>query len=317
MVSYEYECNDRALMKSGQTTMSTQSGPNLVLRNYEPGDFTAIEAIVRHGRSNGELRNYSDVEIERFLEGIGDEPGRVTIALVDGEVAGLHAMSFDVLYIAPGFRRQRIATRLVEKLLAADAHLELSPERDNEGSVAFLKSVGFGFDHLMYQMKRPADLELGEILVPDGFTLRTYDHSDFDTYFALWNRAFLDHPTPLQVTEERVRAVHGRDTFDPSRIALIARASDPTDLVGFITTRSLVEESGETIGPIGAIGTDRSVRRQGLGRTLLRWGIQRLKQDGAGPITLEVVTLNERALPLYESEGFVPTQSWEFWTHKG
>jgi mycothiol synthase len=297
--------------------MSTQPTPDPVFRNYEPGDFAAIETIIRHGRNIGELRNYSDVEIERFLEGIGDEPGRVTVALVDGEVAGLQAMSFDVLYIAPAFRRRKIATRLVERLLAADSHIELSPERDNEGSVAFLKSVGFGFDHLMYQMKRPADLELGEIVIPDGFSLRTYEHEDFDPYFALWNRAFLDHPTPLQVTEERVRAVHSRESFDPTRIALIARGDNPKDLVGFITTRSLVEENGETIGPIGAVGTDRSVRRMGLGRTLLRWGIQRLKQDGAGPITLEVVTLNERALPLYESEGFVPVQSWEFWVHKG
>lgn len=296
--------------------MSTQPLQDLEFRQYEPGDFAAIEAIIRHGRDIGELRNYSDIEIERFLEGIGDEPRRVTIAVVDGKVAGLHAMSFDVLYIAPEFRRRKIATRLVERLLAAESHIELSPERDNEGSVAFLNSVGFEFDHLMYQMKRPADLELGDVVVPDGFSLRTYEHEDFDTYFPLWNRAFLDHPTPLQVTEERVRAVHSRENFDASRIALIHRAKDRNDLVGFITTRSLVEENGEKIGPIGAIGTDRSVRRLGLGRTLLRWGIQRLKQDGAGPITLEVVTLNARALPLYESEGFVPTQSWEFWTHK-
>ncbi|MGH2550150.1 MAG: GNAT family N-acetyltransferase [Thermomicrobiales bacterium] len=297
--------------------MSTQPLQNLAFRNYEPDNLASIETIIRNGRSIGELRNYNDVEIERLIEGLGDEPKRTTIALVDGEIAGLHAMSFDVLYIVPAFRRQRIATRMVERLLATDSHLELSPERDNEGSVAFLKSVGFTFDHLMYQMKRPGDLDPGEVVVPDGYILRTYEHEDFDPYFALWNRAFLDHPTPLQVTEARVRAVHSRDSFDPTRIALIARAGNPNDLVGFITTRSLVEENGETIGPIGAVGTDRSVRRLGLGRTLLRWGIQRLKQDGAGPITLEVVTLNERALPLYESEGFVPTQSWEFWTHKG
>lgn len=299
------------------TMTSSQPVQNLEFRHFEPADLAVLESIIRNARNIGELRNYNDTEIERLIEGLGDEPERITLALVDGHIAALHAMSFDVLFVVPQYRRQRVATRMVERLLALDPKLELSPERGNDGSMAFVKSVGFGFDHLMYQMKRPADLESPEVAVPDGFLLRTYEHDDFDTYFALWNRAFADHPTPLQVTEARVRAVHSRDNFDPTRIAVVARANDPNDLVGFITTKSLFEEDGETIGPIGAIGTDRSVRRMGLGRTLLRWAIQRLKQDGAGPITLEVVTLNERALPLYESEGFEPHQSWEFWTHKG
>ncbi|CAN5687229.1 hypothetical protein BH09CHL1_BH09CHL1_23320 [soil metagenome] len=297
--------------------MSEQPLQNLELRQLDRSDIPAVTALIREGKAAGELSNYANADFERMVEGLGDEPEKTTIAIIDGETVGFLAQSWDVLFVAAAWRRQKVGTQLVNYALSRDPELELSPDRENPTTKDFLASVGFSFDHLMHQMKRPADLELGEIVIPDGFSLRTYQHEDFDPYFALWNRAFRDHPTPLQVTEARVRAVHARESFDPTRIALIARGEDRNDLVGFITTRSLVEENGETIGPIGAICTYRSVRRLGLGRTLLRWGIQRLKQDGAGPITLEVVTLNERALPLYESEGFVPTQSWEFWTHKG
>jgi mycothiol synthase len=290
---------------------------NLEIRRIEPADHSALIAMLRRALASGELSNYSASDIDRAVEGIGDEPERMTVATVQGNVAGFLNESWDLLFVEPAYRRRGIGTKLVRQVLAANPALELSPDRDHPETKQFLTAVGFQFDHMMNQMKRPADLPLNPVEMPEGFLLRTYEHEDFERYFALWNGAFLDHPTPLQVTEARMRAVHGRDNFDPTRIALIARAENPSDPVGFISVRSLVEEDGETVGPIGAIGTDRSVRRLGLGRTLLRWGIRRLKQDGAGPITLEVVTLNQRALPLYESEGFAPVQAWEFWTHKG
>lgn len=290
---------------------------NLEIRRANPADLPALISFTQQARAAGELTNYSDAEIARFIEGLGDEPDSVFVSAVDDAVVGFLAVNWEVLYVAPGWRRRGIASGLVRQALKEKPDLALGPDREHPGTRDFLTAIGFGFDHLMQQMKRPADLEIGSIDLPDGFLLRTYEHRDFDVYFALWNRAFLDHPTPLQTSKSRMLAVHSRDNFDPTRIALIARAEDPDDLVGFITTRTLVEEDREIIGPIGAIGTDRSVRRLGLGRALLRWGIQRLKQDGAGPITLEVVTINERALPLYESEGFLPHQSWEFWTYKG
>ena len=126
-------------------------------------------------------------------------------------------------------------------------------------------------------------------------------------------RKFLIDCGLFQGSRELAEENAGAFGFDPASITLIHRAEDRDDLVGFITTRPVFEENGETVGPIGSIGTDRPVRGLGLGRVLLRAGINRLKDKGAGPINLEVVTINERALSLYESEGFLPKQSWEFW----
>jgi mycothiol synthase len=269
--------------------------------------------LLRAARASGELRNFSDPEFDRLYARFEDLPGESTIALADGTIAGLNAENGLVLYVRPEWRQRGIGRRLVELSLANEPEMELVPDENEPGSFDFLRAIGFSYDHQMQQMRRPAELPAVEINVPDGFALRSYEHRDFERYFPLWNRAFLDHPTPLQTTIERMSAAHNRAGFDPASISLIHRAEDRDDLVGFITTRPVFEENGEPVGPIGSIGTDRSVRGLGLGRVLLRRGIERLKQHGAGAINLEVVTINERALSLYESEGFLPKQSWEFW----
>lgn len=269
--------------------------------------------FLRSARAAGELRNFSDAEFDRLFARFEDLPGESTLALAGDRIAGLSAENGLVLYVHPDWRRRGIGTRLVEISLGNEPEMELVPEREEPGSFAFLRAIGFSFDHRMQQMRRPGELPALEITVPDGFALRSYEHRDFERYFPLWNRAFLDHPTPLQTSKERMNAAHNREGFDPASITLIHHAGDRDDLVGFITTRPVFEENGETVGPIGSIGTDRSVRGLGLGRVLLRAGINLLKDRGAGSINLEVVTINERALSLYESEGFLPKQSWEFW----
>ena len=45
-------------------------------------------------------------------------------------------------------------------------------------------------------------------------------------------------------------------------------------------------------------------RGRGLGRELLRWGVHRLRSVSELPVTLSVNGRNERALRLYEREGF-------------
>ena len=111
-----------------------------------------------------------------------------------------------------------------------------------------------------------------------------------------------------------MRSVHNRPDFDPSFLAVIARADDPTRLVAFTYVHTPVVENGVLTGPIGMIGVDPDYRRLGLGRQLLRWDIQRLREAGCAEITLEVVDTNDRALPLYAQEGFLPSQAWAYWT---
>jgi ribosomal protein S18 acetylase RimI-like enzyme len=50
-----------------------------------------------------------------------------------------------------------------------------------------------------------------------------------------------------------------------------------------------------------------------LGRQLLRWGVRYLRSIGAPAVSLSVNARNERALGLYESEGFVRSATRERW----
>jgi mycothiol synthase len=53
---------------------------------------------------------------------------------------------------------------------------------------------------------------------------------------------------------------------------------------------------------------------RGLGRQLLRWGVQHLRAQGVGTVSLAVNGTNARALRLYESEGFVRSTTRDRWS---
>jgi ribosomal protein S18 acetylase RimI-like enzyme len=107
--------------------------------------------------------------------------------------------------------------------------------------------------------------------------------------------------------------VHERPDFDPTLILLILPVERPGEPIGFTFVRLRSDNAGSVKGGIGMIGVDREYRKRGFGRLLLRWGIWRLQQAGCTTIDLEVVDSNDRALPLYESEGFSLMRAWPYW----
>jgi mycothiol synthase len=86
------------------------------------------------------------------------------------------------------------------------------------------------------------------------------------------------------------------------------------ELVGFCSTTP--ERAGGVAGPhaeIWTIGVRPDRQGHGLGRQLLRWGVERLRAIGARDISLSVNSRNEHALALYESEGFARISTRERW----
>jgi mycothiol synthase len=189
----------------------------------------------------------------------------------------------------------------------------MSLPHGNPAAEAFLRAVDFQFHYNLQQMRLDPGMETLPPSLPDGFVLRTFKEDDFDRYFALLNQSFADHPTPIEVPEERMREVHSRPDFDPSLIALVERVAEPGEFAAFILLRTPAVENGVLSGSIGMIGVDPAYRRLGLGRQMMRWAIQRLREMGCQEITLEVVEMNDRALPLYEQEGFRHVQDWPYW----
>ncbi len=284
------------------------------IRKQQPADLPALQTLIETAWHAGELAGRSQRDIDRWIERLPDLADATLVAVEGDAVVGAIWMDWSVLIVARPRRRRGIGRALIEAALAEEPDLEISLPHNNPGAEAFLSAVGFRFDHYLRQMRLDPAASPAAPEIPIGFVLKSYDDALFDQYFQLVNQAFADHPTPVQVPESRMRAVHSRPDFDPSLIALIATADDQPKLVAFTFLRTPAVENGVLSSSIGMIGVDRAYRRVGLGRQLLRWGIQRLRQAGCEAITLEVVDTNERALPLYEQEGFIPGEAWPYWT---
>lgn len=282
------------------------------IRTFEPGDQARLEAIIRAAFAAGEISGWESYEIDAMIRGISSPPGSTFIAVINGDVAGFLAVDYSLVIVVPDARRRGVGSALVQTALEGHPHLELAPPVGSETAEPFLRSVDFAPHHLLWQLTRGTDVIVDSPEAPSGFLLRTYEDDDFPVFHALLNRTFSDHPTPIFVSEERMLAVHQRPDFDPTLIVLISPEGRPTEPIAFSFVR-IRPDDGILKGGIGMIGVDREYRQRGLGRLLLRWGIWRLQQAGCATIDLEVVDSNDRALPLYESEGFSRVRAWPYW----
>jgi mycothiol synthase len=284
-----------------------------VVRAFDPSDQDAIEAIIRAAFADGEISGWEPYEIDNMVLGVGSTPESTFVALTGDGVVGFLASDYSMLVVSRQARRLGIGRKLVAAGVSQQPDLELAPPVGSDLGEPFLRAVGFAPHHLLWQLIRQDGAQIEDPGAPAGFALRTYGDDDFNDYRALLNRAFSDHPTPMQVSEQRMRSVHERADFDPTLIALLTPVDRPDDPIAFSFVRLRPNDEGTIKGGIGMLGVDRPYRNRGFGRLLLRWGIWRLQSAGCSMIELEVVDSNNRALPLYESEGFVPVRSWPYW----
>ena len=71
------------------------------------------------------------------------------------------------------------------------------------GRSAFLEATGFGFHSTVWDLDLPADAAVPPPAWPDGHVGRPFDRTrDLDAWVRVFNAAFADHPTPLQLDPE-------------------------------------------------------------------------------------------------------------------
>jgi ribosomal protein S18 acetylase RimI-like enzyme len=97
----------------------------------------------------------------------------------------------------------------------------------------------------------------------------------------------------------------------------LAKEVATSALVGFCAT-SPVREDGVVAphGEIRTIGVRLDRQGAGLGRQLLCWGARRLGSVGVTDISRAVNGRNDRALGLFESEGFIRSRTRERWSRR-
>ena len=290
------------------------------IRELVAGDADGVAGAVRAGREHGEFRGSSDAEGTFIGRAFEVEPSLFGGAFVDGRLIGLVSPEIKFTLVAPPFRRRGIGRRLVDLAEAMERrrgrpNVLMGRLPDDAAAGAFLEATGFAFHSTLWDLALDPDVEVADPAWPDGIEARDFDRRrDAAPWAALFNAAFADHATPIQIDPSFVTAGMDDPAIDDTdTLVLEDRASG--ELVGFcatapVRTDGVVGEKGE----IWTIGVMPDRQGRGLGRQLLRWGVARLRSLGVREIDLSVNARNEGALHLYEDEGFVRTQTRERWT---
>jgi mycothiol synthase len=285
------------------------------VRRFESHDAEAVRAIIERAAADGELVGFNRSEIREWLQLVPEEGEKTFVAVQSGNVIGFCSVANDAVIVSPPHRRSGVGRALVGAAVTGHPELEISQWSGSPGTAAFLTSVGFRLHHHLLRLLRTSSTMPPPLRPTPGFERIGYRHELFDDYVSLVNQSFLDHPTPLHLDAAQIKAVHQRPGFDPDSIALIVREGDPHQPVAFVRLRHVEAEDGTRRGAIALLGVLPDYRGRGFARHLLRWAITRFIEAGITEIELEVVTGNDRALPLYSSESFEQVQAWPYWVH--
>jgi mycothiol synthase len=137
--------------------------------------------------------------------------------------------------------------------------------------------------------------------VPQPIELRTFvPGRDDEAFLALNARSFARHPDQGAMSAADLEAKMAEDWFDATGFFLAVRQAE---VVGFCWTR-VHDDPWGTCGEIYVIGVDPSTSEHGLGRFLLRVGLDSMVARGIADAMLYVEHDNEPAQGLYRSEGF-------------
>ncbi len=292
----------------------------VAIRRLTAEDAVALTAFVERARDRGDLLGSSAPHGEWVVRYVLLEPGQVAVATdTAGSMVGLVLPEGKALVVEPDHRRQGVGRALVDEALTIERerdrpNLFLGRVPDDGPGQAFLEATGFAFHSTLWDLDLEPDVAVPKPDWPDGTRARPMDADrDLPAFVDLFNAAFADHPTPLKLDADRLKADPTDAPFLGDDLVLLEAASG--ELVGFCTSepKRLAEGGVEARGEIWTLGVRPSHQGRGYGRELLRWGIDHLRGLGVATVTLSVNGRNPRALGLYESHGFRRTSTRERW----
>jgi len=173
--------------------------------------------------------------------------------------------------------------------------------------MALYPAQGFEVVRLFYRMVRSLAVPIPAPALPPGFQVRSVEAEDAIAWVEMFNQTFIDHwnhrPTSVEDFDYAISLSSRIPELD-----LVAIAPDG-NLAAFCRGAIYAEENqtlGRSEGWITGLGTRRGYRRLGLGRTMLRIGLQALAARNINTALLGVDSENPSgALRLYQSEGFM------------
>lgn len=248
------------------------------------------------------------VRLEELAEGRDVAGHRAVVARRSGEPAGYAGLVLEddgsgtVDLAAPDDADAAVAALdAVESLARAEGAgtLQVWARRATEDDVRRLLDRGYVEARRLAVLARPLSRAPEQSPTPDGVVIRTYrpDQDDAAVVDVL-ARAYAgtaEAGWDLEGFRERRRY----DWFDPDDL-LLAVAAD-----GAVAGIHWTKRRGPTVGEVYNLAVAPSAQGHRLGPALLTAGLRHLHRRGIREVLLWVDAANQRAVRLYEAQGFV------------
>ncbi len=281
-----------------------------------PEDADALRALLDAGLHAGELPDMTFALVQAAIDQAVTTTQPALLAFEEAVAVGFFLSEYTMLWVAPHARRRGHGRALVTTALAAltpaaAEALELCPPVGNAVAEAFARSLGFSYITSSLRLRLPADVVLPAPQWLESYSQRSFrPGADDAAYIDCVTTAFREHHPPLALTAEQLARAQARPDFSPDNIGVVVPDGEPQTIVAFCRVELTPEEGAE----VRSIGVLHACRGLGLGRELLRWGVERLREQGAGDVLLNVEGRNTNALTLYLRHGFEHHAEWPHWS---
>ncbi len=210
------------------------------------------------------------------------------------------------LVVDPERRRQGFGSQIVHEVLEQRPDARFWAHGDLPGAQVLAESAGLSIVRNLWQMGRAADADpaIESPAVPAGFTARTFQPGDEETWLDLNRRAFDYHPEQGKMTRRDLDERMAEPWWDPAGLILIF--DDATgELAASHWTK--IEPTEPDTGEVYVVAVDPGRQGQGLGRVVTGLGLVHLRQRGVERIELYVEGDNAAAVATYRRLGFSRT----------
>lgn len=224
----------------------------------------------------------------RRLMTVGDAPSGAALVAVDGGGADAE------LVVHPDARRRGFGDRLLRDVMSvAEGTLLIWAHGDHPAARALAAKYDFEPVRELLQLRAAVAPAAGS----SSPGIRPFQPGVDDAVWLDLNaRAFAEHPEQGKLAQADLDARKAGDWFDPDDFLLLW---DGEELIGFCWLKI----AGD-LGEFYAVGVSPDRQGEGIGRTLVEAGLNRLAQRGIREANLYVEADNEPAVRLYRSYGF-------------
>jgi len=257
----------------------------------------------------------SDDDLENFILN-EDNP---TSILVDDSNEIIGAVS---LMLGSGFRESKksrfrilhsvktelevyslLINSIMSYLLDIDRIYLFIPEAKDEIR-KILESLGFHIERYSWVLKKSTE-ETTEPVFPKEYLVKPLRlGKDEEVWVEIHSRCFIDTPGFTSMTSEEVTQSQDSKYYLENGMILLWNNDRPVGIVNV----SIDEDSEGKDAYIGPIAILPELQGLGLGRNLLRAGLQSARKAGFKNVWLSVSAENQRAAKLYLDEGFEKVQ---------